>query len=69
MVATFKTNVWEAHEASYLVSILKGCFPDCRVNFDLEDCDKVLRIEGEYFSVELVRMILQREGCRCEPLV
>lgn len=69
MVATFKTDVWELHEANYLVTILKGSFPNCRINFDLEDCDKVLRIEGEYFLVELVGTILLQEGCRCEPLV
>jgi len=46
MVEVFKTNVQDAGDASRIVAFLQERFPSCQVSFDLEDCDKILRIAG-----------------------
>lgn len=42
----FRTNVVEASEAKSIIRLLSGQFPQHKFNFDLEDCDKILRAEG-----------------------
>lgn len=44
MVEVFKTDVREVTEASQLKTMLIRHFPDSTVNFDRDDCDKVLKI-------------------------
>lgn len=44
MVEVFKTDVREVTGASQLKTILIRHFPDSTVNFDRDDCDKVLKI-------------------------
>ncbi len=45
-VEVFKTNVAHAKEANRLLEILRAHFPECSFNFDLDDCDKILRAKG-----------------------
>jgi hypothetical protein len=51
MIEVFKTNVEEAVQAEKLVDILLDHFPDNKINFDLHDCDKILRVEGKVFAL------------------
>lgn len=67
-VEIFKTNVNDQEQAKKVVGLLYRKFPDCRINFDLYDCDKVLRIEGEYLVTETVREIVTKQGIVCEIL-
>ena len=69
MVEVFKTNVQQRELAEQLVSILRGQFAFSRVGFDLEDCDKILRVEGKQICVETVIEILSSHGLECEVLV
>ena len=68
MVEIFKTNVFDQVEANELISTLMQQLPGCRINFDLEDCDKILRIEGEMAEIEKVRMLMIEYGYLCEVL-
>jgi hypothetical protein len=52
IVEVFKTNVQNSNMANYIISLLQKEFPNCKINFDLEDCDKILRIEGNGFINE-----------------
>lgn len=58
-VEVFRSNVRKAEVAAGLADELQSRFPGSRVNFDLSDCDKILRVEGENLSpekiIELVR--------------
>ena len=45
MVEVFKTNVTDHDQADRLVSEVHRTFNYCSANFDLEDCDHILRIE------------------------
>jgi hypothetical protein len=46
VVEVFKTNVQKEVETSYIIAVILNQFPDYKINFDLEDCDKILRVEG-----------------------
>jgi hypothetical protein len=46
MVEVFKTNVNGSLHAKHLVNVIQYYFNDYKVNFDLDDCDRILRIEA-----------------------
>ena len=68
MVEVFKTNVQHRELAEQLASILRGRLAFCKINFDLEDCDKILRVEGKQVCVEIIIEILSTHGLQCEVL-
>jgi hypothetical protein len=68
MVEVFKTNVQQRELAEQLASVIRGRLAFCKINFDLEDCDKILRVEGDQISVETVIGILSTHGLECEVL-
>lgn len=68
MVEVFKTNVQKAAEANKIISQLNVHFPDSRISFDLEDCDKVLRVEGRNITVEKVVELVEKHGFNCVEL-
>ena len=45
MVEVFKTSVQYRSQANILVEQIHKTFPTYIANFDLEDCDKILRVE------------------------
>ncbi|WP_194766485.1 hypothetical protein [Tamlana sp. I1] len=55
-VEIFKTNVTHNQLANKIVADLKQLYPEYRINFDLEDCDKVLRIVSDN-SIHISRII------------
>ena len=68
MVEVFKTDVHKAGQARNLVSLLRRHFPGSKINFDLEDCDKILRVEGFNFKVEKIIVLVRQKGFDCEVL-
>ena len=68
MVEVFKTDVHKAGQARDLVSLLRHHFPGSKINFDLEDCDKILRVEGFNFKVEKIIVLVRQKGFDCEVL-
>lgn len=68
VVEVFKTDVRYAPQAEKLVAVLLQNFPDCRINFDLEDCDKILRMEGESIDSGAIIKIMEKNGFACEVL-
>ncbi|MGM8362258.1 hypothetical protein ACSV4D_10120 [Flavobacterium sp. ARAG 55.4] len=55
-VEIFKTNVTHNQLANKIVADLKHLYPEYRINFDLEDCDKVLRIES-YTGIDILGIL------------
>lgn len=51
MVEVFKTTVEKQSQARLLVDLICLAFTGYRASFDLEDCDKVLRISCEGAAV------------------
>lgn len=68
MVEVFKTNVENADESKVIIQQLHIHFPEYRINFDLDDCDRILRIEGPEISPQEVTNILSAGSYTCEIL-
>jgi 5S rRNA maturation endonuclease (ribonuclease M5) len=67
MVEVFKTNIEYTDEAERIRKLLLNRFPNCQINLDLEDCDKILRIKGNV-SPEAIIDIVHANNYRCEVL-
>lgn len=65
MIEVFKTNVAETEQAEELLTLLKHRFPGSRINIDLHDCDKVLRVEGTDFIPITIIDLLHENGYSC----
>jgi hypothetical protein len=68
MVEVFRTNVRQKRQAKVLLNVLSRQFPLFRINFDLDDCDKILRVEGENISQEKITELIAENGYQCEIL-
>ena len=68
MVEVFKTNVQKKTQSKMLLSILSETFPSFKINFDLSDCDKVLRIEGDNIETLSIMILVKEHGFACEVL-
>lgn len=68
MVEVFKTNVRQRRQAKMLLGLMERQFPMLKINFDLEDCDKILRVEGESISNEKITTLVTTNGYQCEIL-
>jgi hypothetical protein len=70
MVEVFKTNVNDRRHADMLLGQLHSLFTGYKVNFDLEDCDRILRIEYPGGDVQPAPVIdlLKGFGWRAEVL-
>ena len=68
MVEVFKTNVPDQRIADTIIAELLALFPHYRINFDLEDCDKILRVAGAGVHPSAVARVLERRGFVCEVL-
>ena len=70
MVEVFKTNVKHKDLAHQLVNSIHNAFKSYLANFDLEDCDRILRVENTTGLVKpaLVIGMLQRFGVEAEVL-
>jgi len=69
MVEVFKTNVEQPEHSEMIIDQLMNQIPNIQINFDLEDCDKILRIEAESVSNQLIIEILHRNGYHAEVLI
>jgi predicted RNA-binding protein YlqC (UPF0109 family) len=68
MVEIFKTNVQKKAQTKMLLCILSEAFPFFKINIDLSDCDKVLRVEGDNIEALRIMMLVKENGFKCEIL-
>jgi len=70
MVEVFKTSVTLIEEEIFLLKELRKKFPDYLINFDLEDCDNILRIEvaKEKINVATIIKLVRSYGFDIEVL-
>ncbi|MCD6068093.1 MAG: hypothetical protein K0S33_2919 [Bacteroidetes bacterium] len=66
MIEIFKTNVLGKSDAEKLLQILTDTFPCASINFDLTDCDKVLRVEANEINADKVTSIVNSWGFTCK---
>jgi hypothetical protein len=65
MIEVFRTNVAEPRHAEQLVSMLLEHFPGGKINFDLQDCDRILRVDKQGLIPEKVVHLLRENGYEC----
>ncbi|MFD1604716.1 hypothetical protein ACFSJW_14995 [Flavobacterium artemisiae] len=68
MIEVFKTNVQEESQCKIIIAKLLEHFPNSSINFDLEDCDKILRIHSVSISNKKIIELLTALGYSCEVL-
>ena len=71
MVEVFKTNITTQKKAKQVTKFLKEVFPVAKINFDLEDCDHILRIETVDPSIDdkLIIQLMNQQGFYTEVLI
>jgi hypothetical protein len=65
MVWIFKTSVSTETQVEALAPDLNTSIGNVKWNFDLQDCDRILRIEANRLSSEKVISFLQSRGYEC----
>lgn len=68
MVEVFKTNITDKMTALNLTTDLYRQFPGGKINFDLDDCDRILRVESDMIVPEEITEYLTGRGYYCEIL-
>ena len=68
MVEIFKTNIRSIHKAKLIIQKLAEEFPAHKINFDLDDCDKILRVQGKNILHEKIINVVTALNYRCEIL-
>ena len=70
-VEIFKTNVQTKAGAEKIIACLLSYFPGYTINFDLDDCDRILRIETQNDNIKEQQIIqlLAAKGYTCSRLI
>ena len=71
MVEVFKTDVFNDFDANKLVLLIHQTFNQYQANFDLDDCDHILRIKSESELIDHLSVIslLKQNGFNAEILI
>jgi hypothetical protein len=67
-VLIFTTNVTEPEEVSDVMPLLTAVPSIKEWNFDLEDCDRILRVVSDDISPRFIEILLQNAGFSCMEL-
>jgi hypothetical protein len=70
MIEIFKTNVSSPDHAEMLINGIHRAFAGYRANFDLDDCDNILRIKSTTGSIQVSSLVdfLKDSGFHAEVL-
>ncbi len=52
MIEIFKTNIDDPYEAARLIGQMERLFSGYAVNFDLDDCDRIMRVKSETDEID-----------------
>lgn len=68
MIEVFKTNIQDRGKADIVVLALGQYLGYTKIAIDLDDCDRILRIEADHISSHGVIEVLGWLCCECEVL-
>jgi hypothetical protein len=68
MIFVFKTTVITKKQVKTLKSHIDNLLPKAKWNFDLDDCDKILRVDSEENIVMRIIDLLILHRFHCEEL-
>lgn len=69
MIEIFKTAVPENTMAQEVVKQLLTKMPGAKISFDLEDCDRILRIESDLIETPFIYKVFNDLKISCETLM
>ncbi len=68
-VLVFKTNIENLRQAESLRPTLNSLMKENdKWNFDLEDCDNILRVDSLSIAIEAIQSVFSSKGYQCEEL-
>ncbi len=70
MIEVFKTDVGEPDKALQVIQLIRTSFQGYQANFDLNDCDNILRVvsnNGQVYAHGIIQL-LQQLGLHAEVL-
>jgi hypothetical protein len=65
MIAVFKTDIPSRKDARHMIKLLQADLPHVRITIDMDDCDKVLRLEGPLFQKHIIVRQFHVHGYNC----
>ncbi len=70
MVEVFRSDIYDAATAAHLLKLIHNMLPLYTATFDLEDCDRILRVQCRQEPVNADKLIavFHAEGFRAEVL-
>ena len=68
MIHVFKTTVKTENEVEQLKPYIDIVLPPTKWNFDLEDRDKILRIDSPKNIIHLIKFLFKIHDFECEEL-
>lgn len=69
IVEVFSTDVGSKESAEAILELFGKEYPDYTMNFDLDDCDRIFRVEGKDVRYEEIIAKLEKTGHRCCRLI
>lgn len=69
MIYVFKTSVRTKTQVRKLKPYIDKALPNSQWNFDLQDCDRILRIDSEEQMVSTIIDLLNSHRFYCEELL
>lgn len=67
-ILIFITNIESPEQVNEVKPLLTSVPAISEWNFDLEDCDNILRVEANNVSPRYIETLLQTAGYRCQEL-
>jgi hypothetical protein len=67
-ILVFSTSVKQKRQVSKVTTLLTKIPAIAQWNFDLEDCDNILRIEADNVSPRYIEQLLIGAGIHCREL-
>lgn len=67
-VLVFATSVTQKRQVSRVQNLLTKEPAITQWNFDLDDCDNILRVEASNVSPRYIESLLQKAGIQCQEL-
>ncbi|OMQ13041.1 hypothetical protein [[Flexibacter] sp. ATCC 35103] len=67
-IESYKTDVTTKEDAKFIVVLLQFIISDCIMNFDLENNDRVLKIETNRDIKEMVYGVFNKQGFHCQKI-
>ena len=68
MILVFKTSVNLANDIQHLSEFLNNLIGYSAWSFDLEDCDRILRVETNTCNTQQIVGLLKSNGFDCDEL-